>query len=48
MGVTEVEAEGVFHSEGGPFGADVARFRFVLQHLISVEKLAKSASGKGQ
>ena len=43
----EVEAEGVFHSEGGPFGADVARFRIVIQHLTSVQKLAKGASGKG-
>jgi hypothetical protein len=38
----EVEVEAVFHSEGGPFGADVARFRIVIQHLTSVQKLAKS------
>ncbi len=42
----EVKAEGVFHSEGGPFGADVARFGFVVQHLTSVQKLAKGQAGK--
>jgi hypothetical protein len=33
-----VEAEGVFYSNGGPFGADAASFRFVIKQLRSVEK----------
>ena len=34
----KVEAEGVFYSDGGPFGPDVATFRFVIQRLKFVEK----------
>ncbi|MGC2657450.1 MAG: hypothetical protein WA324_05705 [Bryobacteraceae bacterium] len=34
----KIEAAGVFYSDGGPFGPDVARFRFVIQRLKSVQK----------
>lgn len=32
----KVEAEGVFYSNGGPFGPDAASFRFVIRQLRSV------------
>jgi hypothetical protein len=34
----KVEAEGDFSSSGGPFGSDIASFRFVIRQLRSVEK----------
>lgn len=33
---TDVVFEGVFSGKGGPYGADAARFRFVVDKLISV------------
>jgi hypothetical protein len=33
-----VRVEGVFYSTGGPFGADLARFRFAVQKIDSADK----------
>lgn len=36
-----VQAEGIFYGSGGPYGPDVARFRFVPQQITAVEAVSK-------
>jgi hypothetical protein len=36
-----VRTEGIFYSSGGPYGPDVARFRFVPQQITAVEAVSK-------
>jgi len=36
-----VRAEGTFYGTGGPYGPDVARFRFVLLRITAVEEASK-------
>lgn len=38
----KVSVEGTFYGSGGPYGPDVARFRFVVQRIISVEAASKA------
>lgn len=38
-----VRAEGIFYGSGGPYGPDVARFRFVPQRIAAVEEVPKVA-----
>jgi hypothetical protein len=45
-GDARVTLLGTFESSGGPYGADVAPFRFSVSEIISVEKSPKAASRK--
>ncbi len=41
-----VRAEGIFYGSGGPYGPDVARFRFLPQQLLSVEEVRAGGGEK--
>jgi hypothetical protein len=41
-----VRAAGVFYGSGGPFGPEVAPFRFVPQQILAVEEVRAGGGGK--
>jgi hypothetical protein len=41
-----VRAAGIFYSSGGPFGPDVAPFRFVPQQILAVEEVRAGGGGE--
>jgi hypothetical protein len=39
----KVSVLGKFYGTGGPYGPDVAKFRFVVERIVSVAEVSKSA-----